>query len=89
MTKDSVHYVSLSRLRVTEEGKPVPRPRSSGIKKSDYSEVDLEGTLAMEKKFIIKKETPRVPERTRDSNVYFSDDDDDSARYTKMRVSNT
>ena len=95
MTKDSVHYVSLSRLRIKEEGKPVPRPRS-GTKKSDYSEVDLEGTLAMGKKFTIKEETPRVPARTRDSlvDVYSSDDDDDDddsagsdMSYTKMKVS--
>ena len=89
MTNDSVHYVSLSKLR--EESKPVPRPRG-GIKKSDYSEVDLEGTLAMEKKFTIKEETPRVPEQTRDSlvDIYSSDDDDSTGSeisYTKMRVS--
>jgi len=94
MTKDSVHYVSLQKLR--EESKPVscqpvPRPRTN-VKKSDYSEVDLESTLAMGKKFMVS-EKPQVPMRTRDSllEVYSSDDDDDStsseSSYTKMRVS--
>ena len=98
MTRDSVHYVSLCRLREEgTQGKPVPRPRG-GIKKTDYSEVDLEGTLAMEKKFTIREETPQVPDQIRDSlaDVYSSDDDDDDddddstsseTSYTKMRVS--
>ena len=92
-TKDSVHYVSLWKLQ--EPGKPVPRPRTT-TRKSDYSEVDLEGTLAMNKKFVVKDgDTPPIPERTRDSlvDVYSSDDDDDDdsagseISYTKMRVS--
>lgn len=88
MTEDSVHYVSLQKLTVAE-GKPVPRPRAN-TKKTDYSQVDLDGTLAMEKKFTIEEEEPpQVPERTKDSlDLYSSDDStgsDDS--YTNMRVS--
>ena len=96
MTRDSVHYVSLCKLREQRiQGKPIPRPRS-GVKKTDYSEVDLEGTLAMEKKFTIKEETPQVPDHIRDSlaDVYSSDDDEDDddstsseISYTRMRVS--
>ena len=91
MTKDSVHYVSLCKLRVNDGGKPVPRPRSN-IKKSEYSEVDLDGTLAMERKFTIN-EIPQVPERTRSRDsfeeVYSSDNSTSSeVSYTKMRVSN-
>lgn len=90
MTSDSVHYVSLRKFE--EPGKPVPRPRTNNTKKTDYSEVDLEGTLAMEKKkFVINDEdTPPVPERTRDSleDIYSSDDSTGSnLSYTKMRVS--
>ena len=95
-TKDSVHYVSLWKLKEEQMGKPVPRPRTA-TRKSDYSEVDLEGTLALDKKrFVVKDgDTPPVPLRTRDSlmDVYSSDDDDDDdsagseISYTRMRVS--
>lgn len=88
LTEDSVHYVSLRKLK-EEQNKPIPRPRT-GTKKTDYSEVDLEETLAMGKKFTISEQTPQVPERSRDSLVdaYSSDDDASTGSdisYTKMR----
>lgn len=87
MTKDSVHYVSLWKLK--EDGKPVPRPRTN-TKKTAYSEVSLDATLAIEKKFVVGEEQPQASKKT-DSliDVYSSDDDSSGSdiSYTKMRVS--
>jgi len=93
-TQNTVHYVSLQKLRVTDGvPKPVPRPRS--IQRSDYTQVSLDSTLEMEKR--VKENLPPQlpPPRTNiptQAQTFSSEDDEDSSdsevSYTKMRVSN-
>jgi len=90
-TQNTVHYVSLQKLRVTDGvPKPVPRPRLT--QRSDYTQVSLDDTLKMEKR--VKENLPPQlpPPRTNvPAQTFSSEEDADSSdseeSYTKMRVS--
>ena len=92
-TQNTVHYVSLQKLRVTNgASKPVPRPRSA--QRTDYTQVSIEDTLEMQKRMTEKNQPPQPPPPRSTSlpvETFSSDDDEDSTdsevSYTRMRVS--